>query len=177
MTKEKNKEKNNLDIDFGIGKFHLGGLVEGIEKLVDLAGKLEKAGGEIKKEGEINFGKKDGKNMKGVFGFSVKTAMGGKPVVESFGNIKKTPNGPVVEEEREPITDVFNEKKEIIIVAEMPGIAEKNIKIELKEDILEISANGDTRNYRKEILLPLKSKSENLSSTYNNGILEIRIKK
>ena len=179
MAKETKKEDGGLNIDFGTGKLSLGGLFDGIGKLVELAEKLEAAKGEIRKEGEINFGglKKDGKPLKGVFGFSIKTATGGKQTVEPFGNIKKTPAGPVVEEEREPLTDVFNEKKEIVIMAEMPGVSKNDIKIDLKGDILEISAKNESRNYRKEILLPAKGKSENMTSGYNNGVLEIRIKK
>jgi len=179
--KEKNekKENNNSTIDLGLGKLGLGGLIDGINNLVDLAGKLEEAGGGIRKEGEIHFGDL-GKNenpLKGVFGFSVNTAAGGTPKVEPFGNIKKTAKGPVVKEEREPITDIFDEKNEIIIMVEMPGVTENNIKIEVTGDILELSAKDGKRNYRKEILLPLKVKPENLSSHYNNGILEIKIKK
>jgi len=115
--------------------------------------------------------------MKGVFGFSVKTAVGGKPIVEPFGNIKKTPKGPTVEEEREPITDVFDEKEEIKVYAEMPGVNEGDIKLDLKGDILNISAQTSDRKYRKEILLPAKAKAETLTSSYKNGMLEIKIKK
>jgi len=175
---EKKQGKEGLDIDFGIGKLSFGGLFDGIEKLVDLSERLEKAGGEIRKDGEINFGKrKDGSPLKAVFGFSVKTASGGKSVFESFGNVKKTPEGPVVEDEREPLTDVFNEKKELVIMAEMPGVEAANIKLDLKGDILEISAKDGTRNYRKEVLLPAQVVAESLTSNYSNGILEIRLKK
>lgn len=177
MAKEK-QNKDGVNIDFGIGKLSLGGLFDGIEKLVDLSERLEKAGGEIRKDGEINFGKrKDGSPLKAVFGFSVKTADGGKSVFESFGNVKKTPEGPVVEDEREPLTDIFNEKREIVIMAEMPGVEAANIKLDLKGDILEISARDGSRNYRKEVLLPVQVVPESLSSNYNNGILEIRLKK
>ena len=144
--------------------------------MVDLAAELKEAGGEIKKEGEIDLSHlKDG--MKGVFGFSIKTMEGGKPIVEPFGNIKKTPQGPKVDEEREPITDVFNEKDEIRVYAEMPGISEEGISLDLKGDILEIKAVGKDRKYHKEVLLPAKVKSETLGSSYKNGILEIKIKK
>lgn len=178
MTKEKKKKKEEegLDIDFGIGKLSLGGLFKGIEKLVDLAADLKEAGGEVKKEGEIDLGHlKEG--MKGVFGFSVKTAVGGKPIVEPFGNIKKSPKGPTVEEEREPITDVFDEKEEIRVYAEMPGINEEGISLDLKGDILEIKAVSKDRKYHKEILLPAKVKPETLASNYKNGILEVKMKK
>ena len=183
MAREKKKKEEEIGFDFGIG-----GLFKGIEKLVDLAANLKEAGGEISAEGEISplrGGKKEGEidlshlkeGMKGVFGFSIKTAVGGKPIVEPFGNIKKTPKGPKVEEEREPITDVFDEKDEIRVYAEMPGVRQEDIKLDLKEDILDISVQSDDRKYHKEILLPVKVKAENLTSFYKNGILEVKIKK
>ncbi len=166
-----NEKEPNADFDM----FGLGGIFKGIEKLVDLAGKLDEKG-MMSKEGEINLDHLK-KGMKGVYGFTINTASGGSPRVETFGNIKKTPEGPKVDEEREPITDVFDEKDEIVILAEMPGIEESDIKIDLKEDILEISAASANRTYRKELLLPVKVKKENLSNKFTNGILEIRIKK
>ncbi|MEI6433679.1 MAG: Hsp20/alpha crystallin family protein [Bacteroidota bacterium] len=172
MEKDNNKEKKS-DADFDL--FGLGGLFKGIEKLVDLAGKLEEKGG-ISKEGEINFDHIK-KGMKGVYGFTINTAGGGSPRVETFGNIKKTPEGPKVDEEREPITDIFDEENEIVIIAEMPGIEENDLKIDLKEDILEISAKNKNRTYRKELLLPVKVVKENSQHKFTNGILEIRIKK
>ncbi len=172
MENDKNKEKKD---EAAFDLFGLGGLFKGIEKLVDLAGKLEEKGG-ISKEGEINFDHIK-KGMKGVYGFTINTAGGGTPKVSTFGNIKKTPEGPKVDEEREPITDLFDEKTEVVIIAEMPGIEESDIKIDLKEDILEISAAGKNRTYHKELLLPSKVSSKNLKHKFTNGILEIRIKK
>jgi len=169
---ENDKDKKD---EAGFELFGLGGLFKGIEKLVDLAGKLEEKGG-MSKEGEINFDHIK-KGMKGVYGFTINTAGGGSPKVETFGNIKKTPEGPKVDEEREPITDLFNEKNELVIIAEMPGIEENEIKIELKQDILEISAVSKNRSYRKEMLLPVKAVKQNLRHKFTNGILEIRIKK
>ncbi|MEI7663059.1 MAG: Hsp20/alpha crystallin family protein [Bacteroidota bacterium] len=172
MEKDNNKEKKG-EADFDL--FGLGGLFKGIEKLVDLAGKLEEKGG-VSKEGELNLDHIK-KGMKGVYGFTINTAGGGSPKVETFGNIKKTPEGPKVDEEREPITDMFDEKNEIVVIAEMPGIEEHDIIIDLKEDILEISAATKTRTYRKELLLPVKVTKQNLRHKFTNGILEIRIKK
>jgi len=176
--KKKDEENEGLNIDLGLGKLGLGlgGLLDGIGNLVDLAAKLKEAGGEINKEGEIDFSHLK-KGMKGVFGVSVKTAVGGKTVVEPFGNVKKTPKGPTVEEEREPLTDVFDEDQEIRIYAEMPGVNQEDIKLDLKEDILDISAQTGDRKYHKEILLPAKVQAETMTSSYNNGILEIKVKK
>ncbi len=99
----------------------------------------------------------------------------GRPSVQPFGNIKKTPKGPVVEKVREPIVDVFEEAKEINIIAEMPGIEEKDINLELKGDILNINAEGKDRQYQKEVLLPKPTKAEDMTWSYKNGILEIKI--
>jgi len=166
-----NDNKNEANFDL----FGLGGLFKGIEKLVDLAGKLDE-NGKMSKEGEFKLDHIK-KGMKGVYGFTINTAGGGSPKVETFGNIKKTPEGPKVNEEREPITDIFDETGEIVIIAEMPGIEETDLKIDLKEDMLEISAISKSRSYRKEILLPVKVSSENMKHKFTNGILEIRINK
>jgi HSP20 family protein len=173
MENDKHKEKK-VESEFDI--LGLGGLFKGIEKLVDLAGKLEEKGG-ISREGEINLDHLK-KGMKGVYGFTINTAAGGgAPKVSTFGNIKKTPKGPRVDEEREPITDIFDEKDELVIIAEMPGIEEKDIKVNVNGDILGISAFGKSRKYQKEMLLPCKVNNDPVSSKYNNGIFEIRLKK
>jgi len=184
MTEEKKRRAENIDL--GLGELSLGGLFKGLGKLIELASQVKEAGGEINKEGEIDLGHLR-KGMKGVFGVSVRTAGSGKTVVEPFGNIKNTPQGPKVEAEREPITDVFDEKEEIRIYAEMPGVNAKDIKVDLKGDILEISAQTNDRKYHKEVLLPVKlsakggsasgGKEENLTFSYKNGILEVKIRK
>jgi HSP20 family protein len=172
MNENGNKDQNqNSDFDL----FGLGSLFKGIEKLVDLADKLEEKGG-VSSEGEINLDHLK-KGMKGVYGFTINTAGGGSPKVKTFGNIKKTPEGPKVDEEREPLTDIFDEKDEIVVIAEMPGIEYNDITIDLNEDILEFSAVNKNRKYRKELLLSVKVSKQNLSHKFTNGILEIRIKK
>ncbi len=165
------KGESESDFDF----LGLGGLFKGIEKLVDLAGKLEQTGA-VSREGELNFDQLK-KGMKGVYGFTIKSAVGGSPKVETFGNIVKTAQGPRVNEEREPITDVFDEDNEVVIIAEMPGIEESDIVIDLNDDILEISTKSMKKSYRKELLLPIKSDMSSMKQKYTNGILEIRIKK
>ncbi|ACF44043.1 Hsp20/alpha crystallin family protein [Pelodictyon phaeoclathratiforme] len=169
----KNTKDGNGDAEFDF--MGLGGLFKGIEKLVDLAAKLETSGS-INREGEFNLDSLK-KGMNGVYGFTIKSAIGGAPKVETFGNIIKTPQGPKVNEEREPITDVFDENDEVVIIAEMPGIEESDIIIDFKDDILEISTKSRKKSYRKELLLPITSDNQVIKNKYTNGILEIRIKK
>lgn len=165
------EEKDKIEIDFGMGKVSFGGVFKGIGNLIDLASRLSEQ--DFTRTGEI---KGLPKGARGVYGFSIRT-LGGKPVIETFGNIRETSKGAVVEEVREPITDVFDEKDHILIIAELPGIPEDRIKVELEGDILNLSASNKDRKYAKEVLLPAKVKPDSLKTVYKNGILEITIQK
>jgi len=154
-----------------MGKISFGGLFKGLGNLIDLASKLNEEG--VKRSGEIG-GLPN--RAKGVYGFSIKT-MAGKPVVESFGNIRETAKGPIVEEVREPMIEVFDEEDHILVIAELPGVSENEIKIEVTGDILNLTASDKDRKYAKEILLPGKVNPDSVKTSYNNGILEVTLQK
>ena len=168
---EKEEDRDRIEIDFGMGKISFGGLFKGLGNLIDLAGKLSEEG--VEKRGEITGLPK---GARGVYGFSVRT-LAGKPVIESFGNIRETAKGPVVEEVREPIVDIFDEEDHILVIAELPGVSEDKIKVEAVGDILNLTASDTDRKYAKEILLPSKVNPQSVKSTYQNGVLEIRLEK
>jgi len=171
---EKGKE---AEMDFGIGNISLGGLggiFEGIGSFINALAKMQEKG-EISETGEI---KGLGGKVKGMYGFNIRTLADGTAKVEHVGHVvKKTPKGPVVEEVREPIVDVFDEDDHILVVAELPGIEESDIKIEVKGDILTLSAERGEKKYSKEILLHSKVDEKSLTSSYKNGILEIKLKR
>jgi len=167
----KKEENDKVEIDFGMGKISFGGLFKGLGNLIDLASKMSEEG--VEKRGEI---KGLPKGVKGVYGFSIRT-LAGKPVIESFGNIRETAKGPVVEEVREPIVDVFDEEDHILVIAELPGVSEDKIKVEVVGDILSLTASDKDKKYAKEILLPGKVKPDSVKTFYKNGILEITLKK
>lgn len=150
----------------------LGGIFKGLGDFIEVLGELAEKGEELRREGEF----KVGRETKGVYGFTIKTGIGGQPTVSPFGNIKRTPKGPVVEEEREPITDVFDEKDEVVIIAEMPGVEEKDIKTSLEGDVLTLEAKNEKK-YRKEVILPAQVNKSTLKSSYKNGILRISLHK
>ena len=154
------------------------GLGSLIEQLGVLAEEAEKAGGVVHKSGSFNFG--PGRQNKGVYGFTVKSAQGDKPPqVESFGNIRRDDAGKLVEvqEIREPIVDVFDEADRVLVVAELPGIEEKNLHIEISGDILLISSEEVEPKYRKELLLPSSFTADKMSFKCRNGVLEIQLLK
>ncbi|MDO9532796.1 MAG: gas vesicle protein GvpH [Deltaproteobacteria bacterium] len=148
------------------------GLADLIEKLGDLADK-----GEALKQGEGELRHRD---VKGVYGFSVKVGLGDKGdkevKVEPFGNVRRDDKTgeTVVQEMREPVVDVFEEKDHTLVVCEMPGISTKDVTLTVKDDLLTIYAEKRDKKYRKEILLPQNYPQEKMKMTCNNGILEIK---
>ena len=73
--------------------------------------------------------------------------------------------------------DLFDEADKIVVIVEIPGLEEKKIKMELRDDVLELKAEDSDKKYHKEILLPSKVKKKSLRSTYKNGVLEITLTK
>jgi HSP20 family protein len=168
---KKDETKENVNISFDLG---LGGIFKGIGSLIELAAELaEKEATEIKKEGQI--GPIGDKGLKAVYGFSVKVGSGGKPVIQQFGNVKEEAKGPVVDDVREPMVDTFDEGDFVLVVAEMPGVDEAEIKYEIKKDILIIAAGAGDRKYYKELLLSTPVDETKSSQAYKNGILEIKL--
>jgi len=156
----------------------VGGLFKGLGKFVELVEKVEEAGGEIKRKGEI----KGKEGVRGIYGFSIRTGIGERPRIQTFGNIRPTGVKEAkpkikITEEREPIVDVFDEKDHILVVAELPGVSEESIKLELKGDILILEAGDEKRKYYKEILLSSKVDFESREEIFKNGVLEIKLKK
>jgi HSP20 family protein len=178
--KRKKGAKGNISFDLGFG-----GLFKGLGNFLDLLSEMVETGEEVTSQSgdEREFHRTTefkvkglGDQVRGVYGLTVRTGIGGIPRVERFGNIRATEEGPVVAEVREPLVDVFDEELEIIIVAELPGVGEGEIHIEVKDDILSLETSGE-RKYAKEILLPAPVNAATLQEAYKNGILEIRLKK
>ena len=128
---------------------------------------------EVKREGEV----KGPGGIRGVYGFSVKVGAGGTPTVERFGNVHGTEAGPTVSEEREPLVDVFDEGGYVLVVVELPGVAEAEIRLEAQDDILTLRAQGRERKYFKEVLLPALVDPGSLKQSLQNGVLEVRLDK
>jgi len=159
----------------GGGEAGFGGVFKGLADLIEKLGDLADKGEQLKKSGEFEH-----KDVKGVYGFSVKVGLGdkgGKEVkVEPFGNVRRDEKSgeTVVQEIREPVVDVFEEKDHTLVVAEMPGISTKDVHLEVQDDLLTINAEKKDKKYRKEILLPRSYPREKMKMSCNNGILEIK---
>ena len=99
--------------------------------------------------------------------------------VEPFGNVRtdEQTGRPVVHEVREPMVDVFEEADHVLVVAEMPGIGPDDVRVELQDDVLIISAEKGDKKYRKEVLLPQSFSRENLKLSCQSGILQVKCMK
>lgn len=151
----------------------LGAMFRSIGGFLDLLSELAEQGGELKRSGEVGETKE---GVKAVYGFSVRVG-GGKPLVERFGNVKDDGHRAVVEEAREPMVDVFDEGSHLLVIAELPGVEAEHVRYTLTDDVLELAASQGDRKYRKEILLSAAVKTEGATSSYRNGVFELKLPK
>lgn len=94
-----------------------------------------------------------------VRGFSLKVDEKGRAEIEEFG-------------EDEGI-DIVEDDKKIYITLETPDIKEREIKIKVNNDFLEIRG----KNYYKEIKLPCKVNPRKIKKSFKNRILDIELQK
>jgi HSP20 family protein len=173
----KKKTTKKPDAPGDAAEVEFGGLFRGLGDFVNLLSKLAETGEELKeRDGEFRV-KGLGDNARGVYGFSIRSGVGGgKPHVQPFGNMRTSDAGLVVDEVREPLVDIFDEDSEVVITAELPGVLEGEIEISVEGDVVTIETKGE-RYYAKEIQMPEAVSAKSLRQSYNNGVLEVRVKK
>ncbi len=163
-----------LDIGFGglLGKF--GNM---LENLVNLA----EAGESFSKSGEIKGLDPKGK-LHGIYGLSVKMGLGDQGErevkIEPFGNIHPKQSGEtVVEDVREPLVDVHEEEDHLLVLAEIPGVSKKDVRLDISGDRLTIRAQRGEKLYHKEVDLPGTFSQDKMRWDCTNGILKIRLER
>ncbi|MGD0459788.1 MAG: archaeal heat shock protein Hsp20 [Terriglobia bacterium] len=169
MTEKKKERTSRGGMEGG-----LGGILKGLGDLVEKLGELAESGQELSKTGEIHG---SGKELRGIYGFKVKVGLGDEgPSLEPFGNIRRDAKSgrTEVQEVREPMVDVFEEDDYLLVLAELPGIGKEDVRVEVKDDVLTISAERGDKKYRKEVLLPRNVSKEKMQVSCNNGVLEIK---
>jgi len=130
-----------------------------------------------------------------VYGFSMRVGPDGKPIISEFGNRPQKPVGgkPVLSEEREPVTEVIEEEKQLAVTLELPGVDKKDIDVEAEKGVLTIKGerrsekkSGDATYERVErvsgkflrrFTLPENAQADAISAKQTNGVLEVTIPK
>jgi len=112
-----------------------------------------------------------------VFGFSVTREPDANPRFHRFGNPQPSRYGSEMQEEREPLVDVVEEDREVVVVAELHGVEKEDIQIHATHRNITISVDTTKCKYYKELALPVEIDPESAVATYKNGVLQVRLKK
>ena len=154
----------------GIGKMipGLDGLLKGLEKSPVFKERLKKIDEEVERKlNEAPLKKtEEGK-------FKIKGKFGARHLAPDKPSTRKEVSPPMPQEK--PV-DIFDEGDYIKVIAEIPGVEEDDIKINLQGDKLTISLDIPKRRYHQELKLPCAPKGK-IEKIYRNGILELKIKK
>jgi len=80
----------------------------------------------------------------------------------------------IKDEVREPLTDVFEDKDNVKIYMELPGVEKDDIQLNVTDGHAEVKA----KNFFKTIDLPTKDvEFDKVVANYKNGVLEVTIPK
>lgn len=154
----------------GLGKIipGFGELVKGLEKSEAFQERLEAANVEIEHQLE------KAPPLKGVEGTRRSIIPPKTTLKVSRTTLREEASPPP---QREVVADIFDEGDHLKVIAELPGVDEKEIKAEMRDNLLILAAQATNQEYYyKEIALPCLVKNE-LNLTYNNGILQISLEK
>ncbi|KAG2478048.1 MAG: Heat shock protein HSP20 [Nitrosopumilales archaeon] len=110
------------------------------------------------------------------YGYTMTVGPDGKPVVKQYGNAK--PELSPKSDTREPLVDTLVDDKEKIVklVAEMPGVEKKDVKIVVDGKIVNIDAENGDKKYHVKVPIQHKVDENSVKASYKNGILEIIFK-
>ena len=110
------------------------------------------------------------------YGYTATIGPDGKPVVKEYGNVR--PGLLPTADAREPLVDVLVDDKEKVlkIVAEMPGVEKKDIKIVVEGRTINLDAEHGDKKYHTKVPIKHKVEEDSVKANYANGILEVRFK-
>lgn len=108
------------------------------------------------------------------YGYSVTVGPDGKPQIREYGNVK--PGLLPTAEAREPLVDTLVDEKEGVLklVAEMPGVEKKDIKVEVVGNTVNVDAEHGDRKYHSKVPIKNKVDTDSVRAAYTNGILEVQ---
>ena len=108
------------------------------------------------------------------YGYTMTIGPDGKPVVKEYGNVK--PGLLPTSDTREPLVDTLVDEKEKVLklVAEMPGVEKKDVKVVVNDHIVSIDAEHGEKKYHAKVPIKHKVDENSAKASYKNGILELK---
>ena len=107
--------------------------------------------------------------------FRVKSSTLKRRAVRSRCEVEKIPEEKL--KDPKPLIDIVEENDEIAVFAEFAGFNKENLRINVRNQKLTLSARTSDRKYYKSLSLPKRVTPDIICTTYKNGVLEIRLKK
>ncbi len=110
------------------------------------------------------------------YGYTMTTGPDGTPVVKEYGNVK--PGQLPTSDIREPLVDSLVDEKEkvLTLVAEMPGVEKKDVKVVVEDKTVCIDAEHGKKKYHAKVPIKQKVNKDSAKASYTNGILELKFK-
>lgn len=75
------------------------------------------------------------------------------------------------------LLDVFENDKEFLLLADLPGVPQQGADVTLDKDRLVIQATAPNRHYRRELVVPPSVDSEQVSASMKGGVLTVHLPK
>ena len=110
------------------------------------------------------------------YGYTMTVGPDGMPVVKEYGNVK--PELLPTSDTREPLVDTLVDEKEkvLTLVAEMPGVEKKDVKVVVEDKTVCIDAEHGKKKYHAKVPIKQKVNKDSAKASYTNGILELKFK-
>ncbi|GAG14483.1 unnamed protein product, partial [marine sediment metagenome] len=80
-------------------------------------------------------------------------------------------------EVKQVLLDIFDEGEYLNIIMELPGVKAEDILFKLEDKKITISASSISKKYHEEIDLPAEVDTKSFHNSFNNNVLEIKLKK
>lgn len=103
-------------------------------------------------------------------GFTIVIRGGGPFPAGQFGPAPE--NGGALE----PLIEVHEEEEEILVLAELPGVSEDQVRFDLEEGALRIAASDGARRFMGRAEIPPVD-PDSLRASCRNGVLEVRFRR
>jgi HSP20 family protein len=145
----------------------LGDIIRGVGKLVGSAINIADKDSFKKSFSGDLFKGKNVDSLKGKYDFSVKLGLNKE---DGMGTSSQRT-------QYTPQAEVFNEKDQLVVILELPGVDKDSLQFDVDENTLVINAEGKDVSYQKEINLgDFPVSRDGISISENNGIFKLTIK-
>lgn len=109
------------------------------------------------------------------YGYTMYQGPDGIPHIREYGNAVGEYSPRLDTTVSEPLTDVVQDGKDIVVTVELPGAKKEDIVLESTDKALSIKVDTEYKKYSKTVALPCEVSQDSAKAEYNNGILEVRL--